>query len=117
MANKDKQRSTPAPDPEVPAAEAQPTETSAQPAPITDAAAKEAEEAPAVEVAPPTKADVTVLPDPEPQLTAERAFSGARVDPIVGAFLHVERLRPEGVRKLSQQAWQDELAAFKRAPR
>jgi hypothetical protein len=71
----------------------------------------------AAPVSPAPKADVTALPDREPQLTAERMFVARKADSIVEAYLHAERLRPEGVRKMSRAGWLADLEAFKAAPR
>lgn len=60
---------------------------------------------------------MTALPSREPQLTADRAFSGSRTDPVVVAFLTEEKLAHKSTRKMTKRAWLDELAKFKAAPR
>lgn len=58
----------------------------------------------------------TELPSNVPLLTAERAFAGAKRDPVVEAFLHLERAK-RPVRKLAKADWSAELSAFRSAPR
>lgn len=62
------------------------------------------------------RAEQTELPSKDVLLTAERAFSGAKRNPVVEAFLHTERSK-RPTRKLTKSAWAAELAAFQAAPR
>jgi hypothetical protein len=93
-------------DSKTPTKSAPPSETEAQPVPVPE---KQQPASP--------KAPVTTLPSSEPLVPAERAFVASKADPIVASFLHTERLRPDGVRKLSRTEWLRELEAFKAAPR
>jgi len=63
------------------------------------------------------RAPLTSFPSTEPQLTAERQFSSAKRDPIVAAFLHTEKLRPGGIRKMARAEWLAALETFKATPR
>lgn len=58
----------------------------------------------------------TALPDRSIQLTARRCLLARTRDPIVAAFLHAEHLRGE-TRKMTREQWDQELEAFKSAPR
>lgn len=59
----------------------------------------------------------TELPDRSIQLTAKRCLLARSRDPIVAAFLHAEQLRDGGIRKMTREQWDQELDAFKSAPR
>lgn len=52
----------------------------------------------------------------QPLVTAKRAFAGRAGEPIVSAFLHVEKLHHK-TRKMTRQQWREELEAFTTAPR
>jgi hypothetical protein len=56
-------------------------------------------------------------PDRSIQLTAKRALLGHSTNPVCGAFLHTERLRSGGTRKMTREAWLAELDKFTKAPR
>lgn len=70
------------------------------------------EDAPRDTVEPPPRRE---LPDRSIYMTAERCLLARSRDPVVTAFLHVERMRP--VRKLTREQWDQELENFKGAPR
>jgi len=58
------------------------------------------------------------MPDRTPAVTIERAFVGRTKDPIIAAFVHVERLtNRDRIRKLPKAAWDAELSAFVRKER
>lgn len=54
---------------------------------------------------------------PARTFTAVRHFRTRMKEPIVGAFLHVERLEQPRERKLTAAAWDAALATFAATPR
>lgn len=54
---------------------------------------------------------------PERTFTAARHFRTRMKEPVVGAFLHVERLEQPRERKLTAAAWDAALATFAATPR
>lgn len=56
------------------------------------------------------------LPDTRPRFIASHYFRGAS-DPLIQAFLHVEKLREGRLRKLPAEEWDQEFKAFLEAER
>lgn len=61
-------------------------------------------------------APAEIVPD-APLLTVEKFVRTLRDRMLGNAFIHVEKLRPEGVRRLPLVTWQAEYDAFLKAPR
>lgn len=90
------------------------SEPERSPKPLEGLSAKPKAESKA-EPKPKPKPKVQSITD-QPLVTAKRAFAGRQREPIVSAFLHVEKLHHK-TRKMTRQQWRDELDAFTKAPR